>query len=179
MALAVLALSAQAAGACIREVWASSKLLEKADLVVIARLTSTRDSPNSDKPPALFPNLVGVDSTFHVLAVLKGKARKKELVLFHFRYRTEKDKRKPTGSGVSPRPEMVRLVSLQTPEIDGPGLLDFGTRRSKEARYLLFLKKRRDGRYECVSGQIDPDVSVSGLDGPSDDDLEPPPMFRR
>jgi hypothetical protein len=30
-------------------------------------------------------------------------------------------------------------------------------------QYLAFLKKRPDGRYECVSGHLDPDLSVRQL----------------
>ena len=34
------------------------------------------------------------------------------------------------------------------------------TSGNEEPEYMLFLKKRSDGRYEPVSGQYDPDDSV-------------------
>jgi hypothetical protein len=33
-------------------------------------------------------------------------------------------------------------------------------------QYLLFLKKRPDGRYEAVSGQIDPSLSAREMYSP-------------
>ena len=38
----------------------------------------------------------------------------------------------------------------------------------KNAVYPM-VRRLKDGRYEPVSGQVDPDVSVSKLDGPADE----------
>jgi hypothetical protein len=56
---------------------------------------------------------------------------------------------------------------------DGPGLVDFlkeplkievkqnqGLRKISQPEYLLFLKKRKDGGYDPVSGQLDANFSV-------------------
>jgi hypothetical protein len=94
--------------------------------------------------------LVGVDTEFKVLTVLKGKVKGGTLTLFHFRA--------PESS-----------VDCQSPEVDGPSLVAFDPKAEGRPRYLLFLKVRADGRYEPVSGQVDPDVSVARLDGPADE----------
>jgi hypothetical protein len=40
---------------------------------------------------------------------------------------------------------------------NGPGLIGF---REGPAEYMLFLTRLPDGRYQCVSGQFDPYLSV-------------------
>jgi hypothetical protein len=161
VSLIVAALTAIGAETRIGEPWPAAKLTEKADYIVIGRVVSTGDAKVSDKPPKSFEHLglVGVDSKFRILAALKGSIRDKELVLFHFRSARKPAEKEPRG-----------LVSIrQTPDVDGPCLIRFDPQGEKDARYLMFLKKRPDGRYECVSGQVDPDMSVSKLDGPTDD----------
>jgi hypothetical protein len=139
------------ASARIVQPWPAAKLTEQADLIVIARPTATGDAAKSDKPPKGYDDLVGTDTEFKVLAVLKGKLEGEKLALFHFRHPLSK-------------------TSSQSPEVDGPGLVAFDPKaQDGRSRYLLFLKKRKDGRYECVSGQVDPDSSVAALAGPSDD----------
>ncbi len=165
----VFALAAQGVGARVHEIWPAAKLTEKADVVIIARFISTEDAKNSDKPPEAFPDLVGVESTFQVLAVIKGKVEKKQIVVSHFRYPKAAGREKGNGN-VSRDSDDVELVSFrQTPDIDGPTLLRFKPDPDEPLRYLMFLKRRKDGRYECVSGQVDPAVSVNKLEGESHD----------
>jgi hypothetical protein len=170
IAVAAITLFSPTAGARVRESWPSSKLIEKADVIVIARLIASADAKTSDKPPKGFDELIGVDSTFKVLGVIKGKVEKQEFVLFHFRSPPDvknDDKRgKLTTEGEK---QLTEVALTQSPYIDLPGLVGFDPRMDKKIRYLMFLKKRPDGRYECVSGQVDPNVSISKLDGESDD----------
>jgi hypothetical protein len=152
-AAALLALS-PVAEARLRDSWPSAKLAEKADVIVVAKLVSIKDAKKSDPPPKgrYQDKLVGVDSTFRVLAVLKGKHEGQQLTLFHFRW------------------EWNKVAAFQIPDIiDGPNLIAFDPMKDKEVRVLLYLKKRPDGRYECVSGQEDPDLSVARLEGRTDD----------
>jgi hypothetical protein len=171
LAVIVFALAAHGVVARVHERWPAAKLAERADVVVIARFISTKDAKNTDKAPEPFPDLVGVESTFRVLAVIKGKLERKQIVVFHFRY-PKAARHEKGANNVSRDADEVkaRLVSFrQTPDIDGPCLLRFEPDPDDPPRYLMFLKKRKDGRYECVSGQVDPNVSVNKLEGPSND----------
>jgi len=61
---------------------------------------------------------------------------------------------------------------------DGPSLVRFRTKRGLSIRtktikaaagkpdYMLFLKRNKDGRYEPVSGRIDPRLSVKEIYSP-------------
>jgi hypothetical protein len=128
--------------------WTYPKLTEAADLIVIAQSLSTTDAKKTDKPgQGLEGDFVGVDTTFRILCVLKGQYKEKEFTLFHYREST-----RPEGG--------------PTPDIDGPLLVSFDCKDAKDQEYLLYLKKRRDGRYECVSGDVDPLLSVRRINNP-------------
>jgi hypothetical protein len=170
--LIALVFASQFVKARVHEVWPAAKLVERADVVVIARFISSKDAKNGDKAPEPFPDLVGVESTFKVLAVIKGKLERKQIVVFHFRYPKTAGREKGDNSiAGDPDEGKLHLVSFhQTPDIDGPCLLRFESDADDDPpRYLMFLKKRKDGRYECVSGQVDPDVSVNKLERRFDD----------
>lgn len=148
------------------EIWPYEKLLKEADLVVIACAVSkvaTDDRWDADVFDS--DGFTGVETTFELAALLKGKSANSFKVL-HFQYKNS-----------------------SIPFEDGPGLVSFlaeplsvGIRRSGETEegpktleptksknlkpapeYLLFLKRRADGRFEAVSGQVDPNSSVRTL----------------
>jgi hypothetical protein len=125
--------------------WPYQNLVREADVVVLA---AAERSADSDDPPAKDgweSHCVGVNTTFRVLAPMKGDVPAK-LTLFHFRL-------KP---GI-PVPNGPCLASFHTAKADA----DHGG-----PCYLLFLKKRSDGRYEPVAGQIDSVLSVRRVPGP-------------
>jgi hypothetical protein len=135
------------------EPWPYKKLLKEADVVVVATALSSKETGEVTKLGGWQTNLLGVDTTFAVEAVLKGEVKGDQLTVFHYRL-------KP-GVHVE----------------NGPLLISFRTKRlaiqTKQAKvglgvpsYLLFLKKRPDGRYEAVSGQIDPKLSVREMHPP-------------
>jgi hypothetical protein len=135
------------------ESWPFDRLLKEADVVVLAKAVSSKDSGEVFKDRAWSVDFAGVDTAFQVEAVLKGEVRGGRLTLLHYRL--------PAGHTV----------------INGPLLVTFPTkgvniksRRVKAylppPRYLLFLKRRGDGRYEAVSGQIDPALAVRELHEP-------------
>ncbi len=141
------------------EDWPYDKLLKAADLVVIGKAVTAADS--GEKTTKLFGDIefVGVNTTFTVRAVLKGEWKKDKLTLFHYRA--------ATGEAI----------------LNGPGLVQFRTggvtlrigktaNAGRNSEYLLFLKRRVDGRFEAVSGQVDPDGSVREM-------FEPLPVERR
>jgi hypothetical protein len=146
LGLVALAAFASTSQARAIKVWTYQELFEGADLVVLARAVSDADAGYrvTDKP--LRNYLVGVLTTFEVEQVVKGGHEGKELVVFH--YRMSKDA-PPVENG-------PLLVSFQN-------TADSGGMAVGAPTYLLFLKRRADGRYECVSGQIDPALSVSEL----------------
>jgi hypothetical protein len=147
------------------EVWPSDRLVQQADLVVLARAVSVSTCQDEwNERVFARGKFQGLETTFEVASTLKGRSEK-SLKLLHFQY-------KPGTH----------------PDNDGPGLVSFITKplsidiriRESEAdqlrelepisqnvvsapEYLLFLKQRDDGRYEAVSGQLDPEFSVRAL----------------
>ena len=128
--------------------WPYEKLTKEADLIVIATPTNVRDTEEE----ATLPNIwligdggenrpipaIGVETTFDVSSVLKGRNDTKTIVFHHLR-------------------EAEKLEVL-----DGPGLVSFDPKEKKS--FLLFLKREADGRYSSLSGQTDPDGGVKALE---------------
>lgn len=166
LGILLLGVAVSRVDARVRDLWPSWKLSKNSDLIAIVQVISTGDANKASKPPKGYEELVGVDSRFRVLAVLKGKHKAKELVLFHFR--TKKQPQQGRRAIVNPGTRTTRK-EVQTPDLDGPCLVSFDPAK-KRTRYLIFLTARPDGRYECVSGQIDPNLSVAHLEGSTDDE---------
>jgi hypothetical protein len=116
----------------IHQYWSVDALNDNATLIVVATpssVTATTERTN------LLSNVrvTGVETSFDILAVLKGDRSIKTLVLHHY-----------------------ALVPKQNIS-GGPNLVAFDPKERKQ--YLIFLQKEADGRYVAVSGQIDPDGS--------------------
>jgi hypothetical protein len=135
------------------EHWPYERLFKEADLVVIAEATATVDTGEVVKVPGWSVKFNGVHSTFAVKATLKGKLNAKNLTIFHLRL--DKGVRVENGP---------RLISFAVRRGTIP--LEHGKSGAHKPDYLLFLKKGKDGRYEPVSGQIDPDQSVKEVHRP-------------
>jgi hypothetical protein len=122
------------------------QLTAEAELVVIATPTAVRETPERTNLPFLAPPLkaIGVETTFEVSALLKGElpdvpaGKPRRLVLHHY-----------------------RLPASTAPIPNGPGLVSFDPAARKQ--YLMFLKREPDGRYQALSGQTDPDMSIEPL----------------
>lgn len=162
------------------ERWSYSRLLANSDLVVIANAIGTSKVANTDKPPIaltipdgaerVLEPLIGkpldtkslvlhqVETTFHVQAVLKGTFDKKRFALVHFRWMNNDQASLTTRAlvMVGAGPGFVAF----SPE---GSFLDKATREQVGPDCLLFLRLRKDGKYECVSGQFDPVYSVRWL----------------
>jgi hypothetical protein len=147
LAVAVVAMGVGPAAARRIPSWPYDKLFREADLVVLARPVSSADSGEVTRDNPWKAEFVGVNTQFVTKAVLKGQLKGDRLTVLHYRLR----------KGV--------LVE------DGPRLISFRLRdlmiTTKTAKvglgrpdYLLFLKRRGDGRYEPVSGPVDPEESV-------------------
>ena len=145
------ALAALLAATCLCDArpvaqWTYEQLTEDAGFVLIATPTETRDREKTVIPNMLRAGAdgkyvpvpaVGIETTFKVLAVLKGDKKLKGFALYHLR---------------EANPENVP---------NGPQLISFDLKGQR--RYLLFLKREADGRFVPVTGQVDAAVGVKDL----------------
>ena len=149
------------------EIWPYQELLKEADRVVIARAVSnlaTDDKWNSDVFDS--DRFTAMETTFELATVLKGKSGNSFKVL-HFQQRNPS---RPFEDGPRLVSFLVQPFSVgirrsgETKE-EGPKTLEPTKRKSlmPAPEYLLFLKKRTDGLFEAVSGQVDPNSSVRTL----------------
>ena len=80
----------------------------------------------------------------------------------HFCYKTPKEREKDGSGGLINGPSPVAFnykgIILARNEKTGEEL------RGSKPDYLLFLKRRKDCKYEAISGQMDPDISVKKLE---------------
>jgi hypothetical protein len=140
------------------EPWPYDKLFKKAELVVIARAISHRDVTPEDKivsPKGMEAHFVGVITGFQVHHLLKGELKQKTLDLFHFRLKE--------GIQIANGPLLVSF-KVQPIKDRGESFAEWAMPAyGGPPHYMLFLMKRADGRFECISGQIDPFLSVMRL----------------
>jgi uncharacterized protein (TIGR03067 family) len=144
LATGILMFPALAFGRVV-EIWEYERLFKESDLVVIAvpqRTELANDGPPEHSWPLEF---VGQNSTFKVKHTFKGRATAEQIKVLHFRFGDKLRK------GVKSITEPLQIV-------DGPLFVEFRIKPATE--YLLFLKSLKDGRYEPVSGRIDPALSV-------------------
>lgn len=126
--------------------WPYQQLRDSSDLVVVAHPLEVRYLDEKYVLPGIshMPSkgndtqyhAQGVETKFEILTTLKG-AELQSVVLHHYR-KADND-----------------------PEINGPSFMEFDSRACD--KYLLFLKKRKDGQYEGVAGQADLILSVKKI----------------
>ena len=127
--------------------WTYDKLNDEAMFVVIATPTKVAATSERAVLPGIYAatnydNIIGmgVETTFDVLAVLKGDRNVKTFVLRHYRLADADAKALLNNVAIYPR-----LASFEPKD---------------EKTYLLFLRHEADGRYAAVSGQTDSYMSV-------------------
>jgi hypothetical protein len=123
--------------------WPYDKLNREADLLVIATPVSVRDTGEKTTLPGIMRgnqpvDAIGMETTFEVLAPLKGPDSPKRIVFYH-----------------------LREDSPSSASANGPALVSFDPKEKK--RYLLFLRKEKMGQYVALTGQTDPAGSVKDL----------------
>src|SRR5207244_2413081 len=91
----------------------------------------------ADLPPDFRGDLVGVVTHFDVLHVIKGEYKDKKFDLAHYRLKE--------GVQIANGP---LLVSFHTKPFDLQGR--GWSSAVLKSEYILFLKKRKDGRFECL-----------------------------
>jgi hypothetical protein len=121
---------------------------------VVASASEPKKTENSD---GFLPEyLQQYESKLEVTSVLKGKdtepafkkeVEKKTIQFVHFRYR--QDLKLALGNG--PSFAVMGTASLTN------------GKPARPPQYLLYLRRRKDGRYEPVSGNMDPVDSVIRL----------------
>ena len=131
--------------------WPYDKLMKESDLVVIATAVKTEDAGDAPPKHSWPAELVGQNTTFEVKHALKGKAPDKQIKVLHFKFGDLKKERNLD--------EILDALIF-----NGPLLVAFPSKNAPE--HLLFLKALKDGRYEPVSGRIDPRLSVRRLSDP-------------
>lgn len=137
--------------------WRYEELLSKADVVVIATPVFTAAAKEKMTDERWRDcEFIGVHTQFALLSVLKGKSKVKDgkMTLLHYRMQAKPDARKTEAIIDGPN-----LVSFKIAAKPGKGEAVLVQRGG----YLLFLKSRKDGRFEPVTGQIDPLFSVREL----------------
>jgi hypothetical protein len=160
-ALIVLMASSGTGIARILANWPYDKLMKEADLVVIAVPSKTEDA--DDKPPEHVWNyeFVGQNTTFEIKSALKGKVDGKSIKVLHFRFGDLK-------KGLDPNDFFSHVI------MDGPCFVAFDLAKPA-SEHLLYLKLMKDGRYEPVSGRVDPELSVRQLTKPLSESNEKKP----
>lgn len=159
--LAFWTLLSPPAVARVVEHWSYDRLFKESDLVVIAIAKSTKTGdPKETIIDGRWPlELVAQNTTFEILHVLKGNEGNRSIELLHYRFgRIYKNMGRNDPVEIVDGPSFVSfLTTLPKVEIGGMELYKY------QFEYMLFLRKRADGRYEPVSGQIDPDLSIREL----------------
>ena len=132
LTIAILLSTTVIAAARTSRAWTYQEMFDDADLVVIGRFVATKDT--DERSAILDLPVIGVLSEFETRLILKGGAEVTTFRLHHYRF----------GSVASK--EIVNC----------PFLIDFPEKY--HPRYLLFLRKEREGVYAPVTGQTDPAV---------------------
>ena len=138
------------------ENWPYERLFKEADLVVIASAQGTVASDDKASDERWKASLIGQHTTFSVINTLKGQVDNGPITVLHFKLR----------DGVMTQNGPL-LVNFRTkgPTIEGGGSVKYKAVLSTP-QYLLFLKRTHGGRFEAVSGQIDPVLSVKEIYAP-------------
>ena len=135
LCLGLIAVHAVAEARAVR-VWSQSELMNAADLVVVGQPVAVKMLNETDSLGFYGPFSVfhGVETTFAVSDVIKGKPGTDHIVLHHY------------------REEFARSVP------NGPGFVSFTPGATNQ--YLLFLKSDGTNRYAPAAGQVDACLSI-------------------
>jgi hypothetical protein len=153
--IGVISILALPVHARLIERWPYERLFKEADLVVIATAGETADTKDRFSTKGWDVEFIGQDTPFVAKSVLKGKLdAEMKLAVLHYRL--------PERVAIQNGPLLVRFRK------DALKLEGTINRRAFQASvgrpdYLLFLRLRKDGRYEPVSGAIDPALSIREL----------------
>jgi hypothetical protein len=146
MTVSVLASSRPAPARALPD-WPYDKLFKEADVVVVAEAKETNDSDDKSTGIPMAEHLLAQTTVLKLQGTLKGKITGDEIKVLHFRLKD--------GVKIENGPCLVAFRTKSVRIVQGGK-----AGASAPPHYLLFLKARSDGRYEPVSGQYDPALSV-------------------
>lgn len=139
-----------------------TELMEKSDLVCIVRFSSSHvvDLPLDDPEFATdnHNDYLVLLTKFEVIAHLKGTCAP-EIGLVHYQF--------APGKGVANGPS---FVDFSRPSFPAPRIQSLKQKATpkrsdpKALEYLMFLKRRPDGKYAPTAGQLDLIVSVRRIE---------------
>lgn len=152
------------------ESWSFERLFKESDLIVIAQPVKSIDSTDRLKIKPWENEFLGIITTFTPSKIIKGKLKTPSLTVLHYK----------TNALIQNGPSLVSFrtkgISYTITAIEKEGKLPSKTMSKvvmeSPSTYLLFLRKSKDGRYEPVSGQTDPSLSVRELRIPMQDDFK-------
>lgn len=150
VAVVACGLLPQHAAARLIPSWPHDRLLKEAEVVVVATALSSAETGERSTSEPWKCEFLHVNTAFRVSVVLKGELQGEQLTVLHYRL-------KP-GTSVPNGPLLVTFRMRDVVLRSGDAKVGLGV-----PQYLLFLKKRADGRFEAVTGQIDPALSVREL----------------
>jgi hypothetical protein len=159
-AIALIAIAAAPAFARLIESWPYERLFKEADLVVIARVERATETKERLSPADWKVEFIGQETVFTVQTILKGKVKDgRKLPVLHYRL--------PDDVLIENGP---LLVSFRAEPLVLKGVVNGKAFKTTvgSPEYMLFLRVRPDGRFEPVSGQIDPALSVRELNEPDE-----------
>lgn len=141
------------------ENWPYERLFKNSDLVIIGTTEGTVDTKDRFKTEGWEVEFIGQETTLTVRTTLKGDIKgEKKVQVLHYRL--------PKGVKVVNGP---LLVSFRKEPLPLKGTINGRAFKAALGRpdYLLFLRARPDGRFEPISGQVDPALSVRELHSPT------------
>ncbi|HLL90580.1 MAG TPA: hypothetical protein VK324_14865 [Tepidisphaeraceae bacterium] len=153
--MALAAFAASAAGRAV-EHWPYDRLFEEADVVVIAAAQETAASDDAAPDGRWRESLVGQRTTFAVIKPLKGQLDDGPVTVVHFKLK---------DGVVSQNGPLLVAFRTKGPTIRGGERVKYNVMLGTP-QYLLFLKRTDGGRFEPVSGQFDPALSVKEIYAP-------------
>lgn len=133
--------------------WPYERLFKEADLIVIASAQETVQTDQLVAGERWKSALIGQKTTFTVQSVLKGRVGDTPLAVHHFKLK----------DGIATQ-DGPMLIAFRTKSItiNGGGSAKYEVELGTP-HYLLFLKADGKGRFEPLSGQIDPELSVKEI----------------
>ena len=148
------------------ESWSYERLFKEADLVMIGSVEGW-GSTKALWPEKIFnkARFAGEKTAFHPRSVLKGEPASPCIWVLHFSYKKGADPYEdgPNLVNFVKKPVLIEVKSKE----EGKAQESKSKRVSKSLvsppEYLLFLKQRKDGTYEPVSGQLDAALSVRAI----------------
>ena len=140
------------------EEWSYERLFSEADLIVIARVGRSKDTRDQFPEAAWGTDaFIGVNTSFTILQTLKNDIEGEKFTLLHFRAaRLLSNGPLLLKFQTSPR----RITGVERLDESGEKPISSVNIVEPPPNYLLFLRKRDDGRFEALSGQVDAALAV-------------------